>query len=83
MTWAILRRGLPEHIGKATENDPDLLAEVESFWAEPAFRVQVLNKYESSFLIEAVLQWLQVRPIFLSSANSFVKLVLIGRLPYL
>ena len=57
---------------KATENDTDLLAEVQSFWVEPAFCVpaQVLNDGIISVIAVAVLRWLEVRPISLSPTST-------------
>jgi len=50
-------------MGKAMENDIELLTEVQSFWIEPASHVPIIMKeYEISFLAVAVVRWLEVRP---------------------
>ena len=53
---------MSHHMGGATENDSDLLAEVKIFWIEPVFCVSVLDELqgEISFMAVAVVQWLQV-----------------------
>ena len=56
-------RALPDHMRGAMENDTDLLAEVQSFWNEPASHVSLWSEDETHWLAVSVLQWLQVRPI--------------------
>ena len=66
-------------MGGATENDPDLLAEVQKLWIEPAFCVSVLGKLqgEISNMAVAVVRWLQV-----CTPYEPVKSVLTDHLPY-
>ena len=70
---------MPHHMGGATENDPDLLAEVQMFWIEPAFCVSVLGEFQGqiSYMAVAVARWLQV-----CTPYEPVKSVLNNRLRY-
>ena len=52
-------------MGEAIENDTDLMTEVQSFWIEPALHIQLLDDIQISMIAAGVVQWLQVRPIFL------------------
>ena len=47
----------------APESDTDLLAEIQMFWIEPAFRVSVFSDFNISRIAVAVVRWLQVRPL--------------------
>ena len=63
MLWEVLTCTLGSHIKSATQNDIDLLAEVQMFWHGPAFRFRVLSDYNISSIALGVVHWLQVRPI--------------------
>jgi len=58
-------------MGKATENDTDLMMEVQSFWIEPALHIPLLGGNDISSIALGVLWWLQVCPVFLSPASLF------------
>ena len=53
------------HMAKATENDTDLLTEVQSFWTEPASHISLSSENEISCIAEGVLSWLKVCSNFL------------------
>jgi len=62
-TFEYVVHSVIHHMRKATENDTDLLMEVQSFWIEPTFHVLLLSEAEISHIAVGVLWWLQVRPI--------------------
>ena len=70
---------MSHHMGGATENDSDLLAEVQMFWIEPAFCVSVLGQLQGhiSDMAVAVVRWLKV-----CTPYEPVKSVLNDCLPY-
>ena len=56
---------------KATENDIDLMTEVQSFWIEPALHIPLWDYREIKLIASAVERWLKVCPISSSPANPF------------
>ena len=75
--WSGMILGLILHMERAMGNDADLMGEIQSFWVEPALHIPLLSTGNINSIAIAVLQWLHVRPIFLSPASPF-KLVPIG-----
>ena len=67
---------------EATENDSDLMTEVQSFWTEPALHIPLLDDHEICRIALAVQQWLKVCPISSPLAIPF-KLVPNDRFPSL
>ena len=62
MTLRKLAFALRGYMKKATENDTDLLAEVQLFRVESVFRARaLLSDYETSCIVIGVVRWLQVR----------------------